>query len=153
MGYTAGGAFLCIAVFFGVYVWVALQGVVEWITRPSRQPAAFASSRPELSEKTACKYHAHALDGSIIGTFDAVLDAEVCGLTAAGVKPVDLPLVLHERRRLGTYGRMYGEERKSQPRSQPWWYPIEYQCATCGLRSTSVGICGRCNASNAFPIY
>jgi hypothetical protein len=153
MGYTVGGTFLCIAIFFGVYVWVALQGVVDRIKRPSCQPAASASSRPEPSGKTACKYHAHALDGGIIGTFDMVLDAEVCGLTAAGVKPVDLPLVLHERRRLGTYGRMYGEERKSQPRSQPWRYPTEYQCATCGLRRTSGGTCGRCNTSNAFPIY
>jgi hypothetical protein len=110
MGYTAGGAFLCIAVFFCVYVWVALRGVVNWIKKPSRQPAAFSSSRPELSEKTACKYHAHALDGSIIGTFDSALDAEVCGLTAAGVKPFDLPLVLHERRRLGTYGGTCGKD-------------------------------------------
>ena len=75
MGYTVGGAFLCIAVFFGVYVWVAIRGVVDRIKRPSCQPAASASSRPEPSGKTACKYHAHALDGGIIGMFATVLDA------------------------------------------------------------------------------
>jgi hypothetical protein len=53
------------------------------------------------------EYHAHGPDGSVIGTFDTIEDAEIAGLTASGVKPADLPLVLHERRRLGTYGGMY----------------------------------------------
>ena len=113
-----GGAFLCIACLLGVYVWVALQGIADWIKRSSRKPAPSASSRPEPPENVAPKYHAHAKDGTIIGTFDTVLDAEICGLTAAGVKAVDLPLVLHERRRLGTYGSFRDPEpaRADQPK-------------------------------------
>jgi hypothetical protein len=118
MGYTVGGAFLCIACLLGVYVWVVLQAVADWIRRSKPNPAPSASSRPEPPENTAPKYHAHAIDGTIIGTFDTVLDAEICGLTAAGVKAVDLPLVLHERRRLGTFGSFRDPEpaRADQPK-------------------------------------
>jgi hypothetical protein len=104
MGYTVGGAFLSIAILVGIFVWVALAVVAEWVKRSIRQPASSASSPPESPEDMAPKYHAHGPDDSIIGTFDTILDAEICGLTAAGVKAVDLPWVLHERRRLGTYG-------------------------------------------------
>ncbi|HEV3321841.1 MAG TPA: hypothetical protein VG147_06560 [Solirubrobacteraceae bacterium] len=108
---------------------------------------------PRLDPQASPRYRAHGPDGGIIGEYDTIEECEIAGLLACGVKTVDLPLALHERRRLGTYGGMYGEERKSQPQSQPWRYPIEYQCATCGLRSPSGGTCGRCNESNAFPIY
>jgi hypothetical protein len=52
-------------------------------------------------------YFAHGPDGSIIGEYDSVEECEIAGLLACGVKTVDLPLVLHERRRLGTYGGLY----------------------------------------------
>lgn len=62
------------------------------------------------------RYRAHGSDGSIIGEYDTIedceiaglmADCEIAGLMACGVKVVDLPLALHERRRLGTYGCMY----------------------------------------------
>jgi hypothetical protein len=71
--------------------------------QPAKQPAP---KQPEY-------FNAHGPDGSIIGVFDTILDAEICGLTAAGVKAVDLPLVLRERRRLGTFGS------PARPRSRP----------------------------------
>jgi hypothetical protein len=89
-------------------IWWALEGHTN-TSGPQARPVA-----PHLP---APKYHAHGPDGSVIGTFDTVLDAEVCGLTAAGVRAVDLPLVLRERRRLGTYGLLREPEpaRADQP--------------------------------------
>jgi hypothetical protein len=81
--------------------------------RERREPQ---SGNPKM-QQSAPKYHAHGPDGGIIGTFDTILDAEICGLMADGVKAVDLPLVLHERRRLGTYGSLREPEpvRADQP--------------------------------------
>jgi hypothetical protein len=47
-----------------------------------------------------------------------VEECEIAGLLACGVKPVDLPLALHERRRLGTYGSLRDPEpaRADQPK-------------------------------------
>jgi hypothetical protein len=108
MGYTVGGAFLSLAILVGIFVCVALQKVENWIKRSPEAPRA--SSPPESPENAAPKYHAHAIDGTIIGTFDTIEEAEICGLTADGVKAVDLPWVLHERRRLGTYGSLRDPE-------------------------------------------
>ncbi len=108
---------------------------------------------PRRDTEASPRYYAHGPDGSIIGEYDTVEECEIAGLVACGVKAVDLPLALHERRRLGTYGGIYGEEHKPQPQSRPSRYPIGYQCATCGWRSLGGGTCGRCNESNAFPIY
>lgn len=74
---------------------------------PSREPPA------------SPRYRAHGPDGRIIGEYDTIEECEIAGLLACGVKAVDLPLALHERRRLGTYGGMYGKERKPQSQSQP----------------------------------
>jgi hypothetical protein len=89
-------------------IWWAIEGH----TKTSGPQAQLGAPQPP-----ALRYHAHGPDGSIIGTFDTVLDAEVCGLTAAGVRAVDLPLVLRERRRLGTYGSLREQEpaRADQP--------------------------------------
>jgi hypothetical protein len=111
-------------VIFLVYVLVQriIKPLVRWIFKlePPAKPVPAAKTPRAFTPAPAPKYQAHALDGSIIGTFDTVLDAEVCGLTAAGVSPADLPLVLHERRRLGTYGSLLEPEpaRADQP-NQP----------------------------------
>lgn len=75
--------------------------------------------KPSREPQASPRYCAHGPDGSIIGEYDTVEECEIAGLQACGVKAVDLPLALHERRRLGTYGGMYGEERKPQPQSRP----------------------------------
>lgn len=68
---------------------------------PRPQPIARQEAR------ASPRYYAHGPDGKIIGAYDTIEDCEIAGLMACGVKPVDLPLVLHERRRLGTYGGIY----------------------------------------------
>jgi hypothetical protein len=105
-------------------IWWALEG---------HSRTSGPQARPIAPQPPAPKYHAHARNGSIIGTFDTVLDAEVCGLTAAGVRAVDLPLVLHERRRLGTYGSLREPEpaRPDPPDRPPgpagfYWRPTAY---------------------------
>ena len=99
---------------------MALGYFLRWLNDSSRPQQQIAPSIP--------KYHAHGLDGSIIGTFDTVEDAEICGLTAAGVSAVNLPLVLHERRKLGAYGSFRDPEPQpvSPPvpdtaKPEPWW--------------------------------
>lgn len=116
-----GLIFICLPFLWPFAIWAAISALFK---SPPETPAAQSKpgspsrSRPESPVKTAPKYHAHANDGTIIGTFDTILDAEICGLTAAGVKAVDLPLVLHERRRLGTYGSLRDPEpaRADQPK-------------------------------------
>ena len=108
-GYTVGGAFLGLFLLVGFLVWWGIIEVADQIKRftaRSREEARPTQSPPP----PAPKYHAHGPDDSIIGTFDTILDAEICGLTATGVKAVDLPCVLHQRRRLGTYGSLRDPE-------------------------------------------
>jgi hypothetical protein len=62
---------------------------------------------PRRDTEASPRYYAHGPDGRIIGEYGTVEECEITGLLACGVKPVDLPLVLHERRRLGTYGGLY----------------------------------------------
>lgn len=66
--------------------------------------------KPRHDAQVSPRYFAHAPDGRVIGEFDTVEECEVAGLLACGVKPVDLPLALHERRRLGTYGSLRDPE-------------------------------------------
>jgi hypothetical protein len=63
---------------------------------------------PRLDPQASPRYRAHGPDGGTIGEYDTIEECEIAGLLACGVKAVDLPLALHERRRLGTYGGMYG---------------------------------------------
>lgn len=108
-GYTVGGALLGLVLVVVFLVWWGIIAVVDQTKRsPAKSREKARPTRPP--HPPAPKYHAHGPDDSIIGTFDTILDAEICGLTAAGVKAVDLPLVLHERRRLGTYGSLRDPE-------------------------------------------
>ena len=117
--------------------WDTPKAFVRWLARPPESRASAKMQPP------APKYHAHGPDGNIIGTFDTILDAEVCGLTADGVKAVDLPLVLHERRRLGTYGSLRDSEPEPKPVLTPHW-----RCNTCGNEGPGYGSqsCQRCNS-------
>lgn len=140
-----------IGYFFAVAVVHGLIKIGRLVTTGRINPRS--KPTPPQQPQPSPRYFAHGPDGSIIGEYGTVKECEIAGLLACGVKAVDLPLVLHQRRRLGTYGGMYGNEPmpQSQPRARQ--YPEEYQCATCGWRSPTGGTCGRCNESNAFPIY
>lgn len=74
---------------------------------------------PRQEPQASPRYYAHGPDGSIIGEYDTVEDCEIAGLMSCGVNPVDLPLALHKRRMLGTYGGMYEVKDTAQPRPQP----------------------------------
>lgn len=76
---------------------------------------------PAQQPRPSPRYFAHGPDGSIIGEYGTVEDCEIAGLLACGVKPVDLPLALHKRRVLGTYGGMYevGDQASHGTRSRP----------------------------------
>jgi hypothetical protein len=105
------GYFLAVAVVHGLIKIGRL--VTTGRINPRSKPTP--PQRPQQSPR----YFAHGPDGSIIGEYDTVEAAEIAGLLACGVKAVDLPLTLHERRRLGTYGAMYEEERTPQPQPRP----------------------------------
>jgi len=108
-GYTIGGALVGLFLVMVFLVWWGITAVGDQVKRFTAKSRGKA--RPmQPPHPPASKYHAHGPDDSIIGTFDNILDAEICGLTATGVKAVDLPWVLHERRRLGTYGSLRDPE-------------------------------------------
>jgi hypothetical protein len=98
------GYFLAVAVVQGVIKLSRLLTTGHIHPRPKPTP-----SREPLASP---KYHAHGPDGSIIGEYATIEECEIAGLLACGVKPVDLPLVFHERRRLGTYGGLYEANRE-----------------------------------------
>jgi hypothetical protein len=144
MAYPVGGLLLALFYFACVFAWVGFEAVRDRIKRLRAQRRQRGTTTLPR-QQPAPKYHAHGPDGSIIGTFDTILDAEICGLTAAGVKAVDLPLVLRERRRLGTYGSL----RDSEPEPEP--EPVltaHWRCNTCGDEGPGYGsqFCQRCNS-------
>ena len=116
-GYTVGGALLGLFLVVVFLVWWGIIEVADQVKRFTAKSREKARPMQPL-HPPAPKYHAHGPDDSIIGTFDTILDAEICGLAAVGVKAVDLAWVLHERRRLGTYGSLRDPEpaRAHQPR-------------------------------------
>jgi hypothetical protein len=94
-----------IAYFFALAVIQGLIKLGRLLTTGHTQPRS--KSTPHREPPASPRYCAHGPSGSIIGEYDTVEECEIAGLLACGVKAVDLPLALHERRRLGTYGGMY----------------------------------------------
>lgn len=105
LGILIPAAPFLIGYFFALAV---VQGMIKLgrlLTTGRIHPRPQPASSRDL--QVSPRYRAHGSDGSIIGEYDTIEDCEIAGLMACGVKVVDLPLALHERRRLGTYGCMY----------------------------------------------
>lgn len=94
-----------IAYFLAVAVVQGLIKIGRLVTTGHIHPKSRPTPRQQPQPSPG--YFAHGPGGSIIGEYDSVEECEIAGLLACGVKTVDLPLVLHERRRLGTYGGLY----------------------------------------------
>lgn len=91
-----------IAYFLAVAVVQGLIKIGRLVTTGQSHPKS--NPTPRQQPQPSPRYFAHGPDGNIIGEYGSVEECEIAGLLACGVKTVDLPLVLHERRRLGTYG-------------------------------------------------
>lgn len=102
-----------IGYFFAVAVVQGLIKIGRLVTTGHIHP--MPKPTPRQHSYPSPRYFAHGPDGRIIGEYDTVEECEIAGLMACGVKLVDLPLVLHERRRLGTYGGMYGDVPQAWP--------------------------------------
>jgi hypothetical protein len=106
-----------IGYFFAVAVVQGLIKIGRLVTTGHINPRS--KPTPPQRPQPSPRYFAHGPGGRIIGEYGTVEECEIAGLLACGVKAVDLPLTLHERRRLGTYGGTYGEGRKPQPQPRP----------------------------------
>ncbi len=105
LGILIAAAPFLIGYFFALAVVQGMIKVGRFLTTGRIHPRPQPTPRHE--PQVSPRYYAHGHDGSIIGEYDTIEDCEIAGLMACGVKVVDLPLALHERRRLGTYGGMY----------------------------------------------